>query len=478
MVTKTSPDEIENYGKDASNLRGRADCVYLPENYSELKSVIVACSEKKIPMTISGGRTGLVGGAVPDGGAVISTERMNKIISVDSGKQTALLEPGVFLKDFQAELFKNDFFYPPDPTETTASIGGTVATNASGARTYKYGATRKFVRSLKIILPNGDELFVKRGENFAEGNFLKVMAQSGRSYSFEIPDISIPEIKHAAGYFLKRGMDAIDVFIGSEGTLGVMAEIEVEFLKIPEQVIGGVVFFQNDEDVLPLLQFLKENALVSPRLLEFFDERSISLLKRSFKNIPEVAGSALWFEQETTHKNLDQILGEWAKIIERFTKLSDETWIALDETEHNRIRHFRHALPSAVYELITEKGQRKLGTDMAVPDTAFKDLFEFYKNELKRENFDYVIFGHIGNNHLHVNVFAESDDEFLKARKFYSRCIDKALQLGGTISAEHGVGTIKKEFLKKMYGEDILKKMIEIKHIFDPQFLLSRGVMF
>ncbi|MES2766753.1 MAG: FAD-binding oxidoreductase [Bacteroidota bacterium] len=480
MIIKTSPDVLEIFLKDASNTHGSAEILYLPENHIEVKTVLQECFKNDIPITISGGRTGLVAGALPNGGAIISTERLNTIISIDFKKQTAILQPGVLLKDFQQELLKEDYFYPPDPTETTASIGGTIATNASGARTYKYGATRNFVQSLKVILANGDELFLKRGENFAEGNLLKIISQSGKNYEMEIPDVKMPDIKHAAGYFLKSGMDAIDLFIGSEGTLGIIAEIEVKFLKAPEQVIGGVIFFTKDEDVLPLLQFLKpfKNENLQPRLLEFFDERSIALLKESFKNIPENAGAALWFEQETTFENFDEVLQIWAETIGEFTELADETWIALDKTEHVRIKNFRHALPSAVYERISMNDQKKIGTDMAVPDAAFGELFEFYKSELKRESLDYVMFGHIGNNHLHVNIFAQGEEEFLKAQEFYARCIDKSLKLGGTISAEHGVGKLKTEFLKRMYGEEVLKSMFEIKKTFDEKLLLGRGTMF
>lgn len=480
MIFKTTPEEIQPFLKDASNTRGAAEILCFPESYADILSAVRESFKTTRAITISGGRTGLVGGAVPTGGAVISTERLNTIISIDCKKQTAILQPGVLLKDFQQELLKEGFFYPPDPTETTATIGGTIATNASGARAYKYGATRNWVESIKVILSNGDELFIKRGENVANGNLLKITSESGKTYEIVIPLLKMPQTKHAAGYFLKSGMDAIDLFIGSEGTLGVIAEVEVSFLKAPEKIIGGVIFFEKDESVLPLLQFLKsfKNKNLQPRLLEFFDERSIELLKSTFKNIPQNAGAALWFEQETGSEDYGDFLESWAEIIKKHTGLTGETWIALDDREHDRIKAFRHALPSAVYEKISATGQRKIGTDMAVPDAAFEELFTFYKSELQRGKFEYVMFGHIGNNHLHVNIFANDDEEFLKAQQLYGKCISKALSLGGTISAEHGVGKIKTGFLKEMWGAEITEKMRGIKKTLDEKHLLGRGTMF
>ena len=480
MILKNNPDEIADFLKDASNSVGTADVVYLPESYKELREILRECFIKRIPVTVSGGKTGLVGGAVPNGGAVISLKGMNSILSIDETLQCAILEPGVLLKDFAAELLYRGYFYPPDPTESTATIGGTIATNASGARTYRYGATRHYVKALKIILADGDELYLRRGEVFADGHVLKILSLSGNTYEIIIPDIRMPDIKHAAGYFFKNGMDGIDLFIGSEGTLGVIAEIEVEFLKAPEQLIGGVVFFSKDEDVLPLLHFLKntKNLELSPRLLEFFDERSIVLLKETFKNIPSAAGAALWFEQEATVENADGLLNSWADVIRQYSALADEAWIALHSHEHERIRQFRHALPSAVYERISSAGQRKVGTDMAVGDEQFPELFAFFKNEVARSGLDYVMFGHIGNNHLHVNMFAKNDADFLKAKVLYSVFIDKTLEFGGTISAEHGVGKLKTEFLKRMYDEKAISQMLHCKGVLDPEMLLGRGTVF
>ena len=165
MQTKTAPEEIQNYLTDASNMPGgHAEKLFMPENADEIAQIVREANASGIPVTISGARTGTVGGAVPFGGYVISLERMNKIKSIDRETMTAVVEPGVILGDFQKAVEADGMFYPPDPTEWSCQIGGTVATNASGARSFKYGATRGFVKGLEVILASGQRLKISRGQ--------------------------------------------------------------------------------------------------------------------------------------------------------------------------------------------------------------------------------------------------------------------------------------------------------------------------
>src|SRR5215204_3136682 len=165
MIAKTGLDEIQNYLTDASNMSGgHAEKLFVPESAEDIAEILREANASGTPVTISGARTGTVGGAVPFGGYVISLERMNKIKSIDRETMTAIVEPGVVLGDFQKAVEAEGLFYPPDPTEWSCQIGGTVATNASGARSFKYGATRGFVRGLKVVLANGDRLSISRGQ--------------------------------------------------------------------------------------------------------------------------------------------------------------------------------------------------------------------------------------------------------------------------------------------------------------------------
>ena len=306
MIKKSDQEQIQNYLFDASNTKGFCDSVFFPENEADVKEIFKESSGSKVPVTISGNRTGLTGAAVPFGGNVVSTEKLNKILGLNEG--LVIVEPGVILSDLQKFLNEKELFYPPDPTETSCFIGGTVATNASGARTFKYGATRNFIHSLEIILANGNKLNLERGKVFAKNNLLELTDESGLKYNFRIPDIEMPSTKNAAGYFCKPNMDAIDLFVGSEGTLGTITKVGLKVLKTPETIISSVVFFKTEEDALEFVNearinsfALKENSdenSVNALALEFFDENALRFLQNHFNKIPSSAKAAIWFEQD------------------------------------------------------------------------------------------------------------------------------------------------------------------------------------
>ena len=230
MIIKTSPDEIQNYITDASNFRGNCDAVYIPESADEIQEIMREANAKKTPVTISGNGTGLAGARVPVGGILLSTEKLNRIIGINNKEHYIITEPGVILDNLQKEVNGQKLLYPPDPTEWNCFIGGTIATNASGEKTFKYGPTRNFVEELNLILSDGEKIYLKRGANIAKGNELKLVADSGKKYLIKIPDIKMPHVKNASGYFLKEGMDAIDLFIGSEGTLGIVTRIKLRLV--------------------------------------------------------------------------------------------------------------------------------------------------------------------------------------------------------------------------------------------------------
>ena len=165
MLIKTSPDEIENFLVDASNTKGYCDAVYFPESREEIVEILKKANGEKTPVTISGNHTGLTGSGVPRGGIVISTEKLNKILVINTNEGYAIVQPGVILADFLEEVKNKNYLYPPDPTEDKCFIGGTVATNASGAKTFKYGPTRDYIKELEIILADGEILNLKRALN-------------------------------------------------------------------------------------------------------------------------------------------------------------------------------------------------------------------------------------------------------------------------------------------------------------------------
>jgi D-lactate dehydrogenase (cytochrome) len=393
------------------------------------------------------------------------------------------------LSDFQREAKVRGLLYPPDPTEGSCYLGGTVATNASGARTFKYGPTRAYVRALQVALTTGDLLDIRRGELFAGADgAVKIPLGGGRSIETRLPTYTMPATrKHAAGYFTLPSMDLIDLFIGSEGTLGVVTEVELALLAQPEGVLAGVVFFKTEESLLDFVREARERSLqtraasdegLNARALEYFDGEALNFLRERYPLVPLGAAGAIFFEQETTSSTEERLMGEWLELVEKHDALADESWFGTNEHDRAEMRAFRHALPVMVNEWLARRGQRKVSTDMAVPDAAFPEMLGFYKETLRAGRLSYVIFGHIGDNHVHVNILPRDDAEQAAARETYGRFVERAVSLGGTISAEHGVGKIKREYLRALYGEQHLREMAELKRAFDPACVLGRGNVF
>ncbi|HEY4426007.1 MAG TPA: FAD-binding oxidoreductase [Pyrinomonadaceae bacterium] len=472
MQTKSQPDEIESFLTDASFIRdGHADCVVLPESIDDVSEILARANRDQVAVTVSGAGTGTVGGRVAYGGIVLATDKLNHIKSIDRDG-FAVVEAGVILADLQRAVDQQGFLYPPDPTERGCFIGGNVATNASGARTFKYGPTRNYIRRLKVVLASGEVIDLRRGEVRAGANGRMRIG----TIDLSLPSFHMPETrKNATGYFIAPGMDAIDLFIGSEGTLGVICEIEVRLLPKPEGLLSGVVFFTNEADVLALVADARKHA--DARAIEFFDNKSLNFLREKYPAIPSEAVGAIFFEQETTEATEESILSEWTSLLDQHHALSD-SWFATNEQDQAKLREFRHQLPVLMNEWFAHYKQRKVSTDMAVPDDAFPGLFRLYKDTLTSSGLRYTIFGHIGDNHVHVNILPRDDTEGARARELYVQFLKYAASVGGTLSAEHGVGKLKRDYLHLFYTDDELRAMATIKKALDPNGILGRGNIF
>lgn len=495
MQVKTQVEDLQNYLTDASNMPGgHAERLFVPETADEVAAVLREANEAGASVTISGARTGTVGGAVPFGGYVISLERLNKIKTIDKAAMKAVVEPGVVLADLQKAVEAEGLYYPPDPTEWSCQIGGTVATNASGARSFKYGATREFVSALTVVLSDGDVLKLGRGDVFsnADGR-VELTTESGKKISAKVPTYKRPNVrKNVSGYFNEMPLDAIDLFIGSEGTLGVITEIELRLVLKPEGFFSGVVFFEKHGDLLGFVDEVKAasngNALTDVRasarvrasasLVEYFDDRALSFIREKFPETPEAMAGAVYFEQETTAETEDALFEAWNEMLERHGADIDGSWFTTTDADREKLRAFRHALPVAVNERVVRNKQKKIGTDMAVPDENFAGFLKFQKEMLDASGIDYVIFGHIGDCHLHANLLPKTDEEATRSRHIYGRFVAQTIMLGGCVSAEHGIGKLKSKYLYVAMGERYLNEMAELKKAFDPKGILGRGNMF
>lgn len=498
VQVKTQLDELQNYLTDASNMPGgHAEKLFVAENAGEVAEILREANEKRIPVTVSGARTGTVGGAIPFGGWVISLEKLNKIRSIDKENRMAVVEPGVILADFRKAVDAEGLFYPPDPTEWSCQIGGTVATNASGARSFKYGATRRFVTGLKIVLPNGERLILKRGSAItSDADPIELTTESGNKITAKIPTYERPNVrKNVSGFFNEKPLDAIDLFIGSEGTLGVITEIELSLLPKPEGFFSGIVFFKKDEDLLRFVDEVKRTSFsvrehvagdvadegvrvsLDATLIEYFDDRALNFISEKFPETPSGMAGAVFFEQETTAENEDELFEAWNRLLEKHNADVDVSWFTATEQDLEKMRAFRHALPVSVNERVVRNKQKKIGTDMAVPDENFAGFLKYQKEILDASGIDYVIFGHIGDCHLHANLLPKNDEEATRSRHIYGRFVAQSIMLGGTVSAEHGIGKLKSKYLNVMMGERYLNEMAELKRAFDPNGILGRGNM-
>jgi D-lactate dehydrogenase (cytochrome) len=213
-------------------------------------------------------------------------------------------------------------------------------------------------------------------------------------------------------------------------------------------------------------------------LLEYFDEEALRFIKDKFPETPDGMTGAIFFEQETTEATEDELFLQWNELLEKHRAEIDVSWFTTTEADRQKMRDFRHALPVAVNEWIVKHKQRKVSTDIAVPDKNFASMLRFYKKSLQDRGLQYVIFGHIGDNHVHVNILPKDGDEATRARHLYGRFIAQGIMLGGTISAEHGIGKIKSKYLYVMYGERYLNEMAELKKAFDPNGILGRSNIF
>lgn len=438
---------------DASGFEGWADRLIVLETEEQIREILVEAVRTNTPVTVLGSRTGLTGACVPQGGWAISMERFRKL-EIESG--FARVGPAITLLELRDAAAKTGQFYAPDPTEISASVGGSIATNASGSRSFRFGSTRRHVRALKVALLDGTVCWFRRGETI----------------DFDVPVLPNPETtKNTAGYRLTQGMDWIDLFCGSEGTLGVTLEAEVALLPIPKHLLSGVVFFSHDDDALDAVE--RWRSVPELRMLEYADRPSLDLIRPRYPEIPGAAQAAVLIEAEGDD------LDAWEARLEESHALIEASWFGLEAKDRERFRAFRHAFPEAVVETMTRRGFMKMGTDYAVPLEKDREMLHYYRERLDAElPARYVIYGHLGDAHLHLNMLPTSEEEVKTAKRLLREFAVQAVKLGGTVSAEHGVGKWKAGLLTLQYTPEQIEAMREVKRRFDPHELLGRGTLF
>jgi len=363
----------------------------------------------------------------------------------------------------------------------TASLGGTVATDASGARTYHYGSTRDFVNALTVVLADGKVLQVSRGETFSEnGEF--VLSHTDGETVIPVVGVRMPPVKNTAGYYLKEGMDLVDLFVGNEGTLGIITEVVIGTARLPEGRLFLIVYPGTENQALELAESVKSDSRIICLAMEYLGPHAVDLVRDNggFPGVPGDAACAVYLEVLIENDDVEEAIDE---VLASCGLDAGRTWAGFGSSDLNEMKRFRHLVPETVNRVIGRRkedipGLHKIGTDTAVPQGKLMEFVSNARSAIEKEGIQYVVFGHIGDNHLHFNMMPGSTGELDKAKVLYAGIARESVRLGGTVSAEHGIGRLKKELLKIQFSEDEIKAMRAVKGALDPQLVLNPGVLF
>ena len=476
-----------DYLRDESRRVGRADRIAFPRTEAEVLAALAEAREQKLPVTTQGARTGVTGGAVPEGGLILNLAHMDQILSAENGELR--VQPGATLDAIRAAV-PPGFYFAPDPTEPSASIGGMISCNSSGALSFLHGPTRNHVLGLRVALLNGDVVDLRRGRDKTAGLRFQLGPVSG-----ELPPLRRPAVKNAAGYFVDPDMDLVDLFVGAEGTLGVVTEATLRLLPAPGAVWGLMAFLPSTAAVVGFVDALRQtprDGSAQLAALEYFDSNCLVFLREhadelaskgiSVPNLPD--GSACvyaeWHAPDAAAA--EAALMATAERLPEFGADPDACILADNPHDIEKLKLFRHSAPEMVNSAIDERrkihpGLVKLGTDMSVPDARLADVLALYETDLAASGLEHLIFGHIGANHLHVNILPRHPADYDAGRALYARWAAQVIAWGGSISAEHGIGKLKRDLFRQMAGDAALAQMRALKKCFDPDNLLNPGTL-
>lgn len=515
QIRPMSP-EFEEYLKDESRTTGTANSISFPTSEGDVVDVVRWCDANNQSITAQGARTGLAAGAVPSCGHAMNLSKLNRVLgcAVHGDGFAFQVEPGLSLMELNKMIATKSFdttawddasltayhafldaplqFYPPDPTESTCSVGGMVSCNASGARSFLYGSVRGHVQGLRVVRSDGDVLSLRRGETMAQGRQLTLHCESGKPIALDLPTYQMPITKNASGYYIADDMDAVDLFIGADGTLGIVTAVTIVTTPLPREIWGVSCFFDTQAQALDFVIALRQHP-AHLAAVEYFDPHALTILRTqketgtAFKQLPHIptAYQACVFcelhcdDPDTAQQTLFT-LGD---TMEQVGGHSHHTWVARNEGDLHLLQFFRHAVPESVNMIIDQRKKvepiiTKLGSDMSVPDCQLQAVFQLYKQTLQEADLEYAIWGHIGNNHLHVNILPRNSDDFYKGKELFKLWAQKTTAMGGAVSAEHGVGKLKSSFLELMYGTTAIHEMRALKSALDPHYTLNIGNLF
>ena len=406
----------------------------------EISAIMKHAYERSIPVTVRGSGTGLVGSAVAvEGGILLETTMMNKILELDEDNLTVTVQPGVLLMELAAFAEDHDFLYPPDPGEKSATIGGNISTNAGGMRAVKYGVTRDYVRALTVVMPNG-----------------------------EIMQLGSKVVKNSSGYSLK------DLIIGSEGTLAIITEAVLKLMPLPKHSVSLLVPFPDMKTAIESVPKIIRSKVI-PTAIEYMSRDTIlfseSYLGKKFPDKKNDAYILLTFDGNTDH----QVQSDMQTVADLCLEIGAlDAYIVDTEERKKSVWSARSAFLEAIKASTTEMDE----CDVVVPRSKVDEFIKYTHKIAADENVRIPSFGHAGDGNLHVYICRDELDEETWEKKL-AHCFDlmykKAEELGGLVSGEHGIGYAKKGYMKKQYGDDQILLMQGIKKAFDEKNILNPG---
>ncbi|HPP42802.1 MAG TPA: FAD-linked oxidase C-terminal domain-containing protein [Syntrophorhabdaceae bacterium] len=436
----TSLEDRRCYSYDARTDGAVPDLVVFPSSAKEVSAILILANRYLFPVIPRGQGTGLTGGSIPiKGGVVISFTRMNRILEIDTKNLIAVVEPGVITFELQQEVAKYGLFYPPDPASYKySSIGGNVGECAGGPNSLKYGVTRDYVLGLEVVQPTG-----------------------------EIINTGVKTMKGVVGYDLTR------LFVGSEGTLGVITKIILKLIPLPESKATILALFQEVEDAAEAVSAIIAAKIV-PSTMEFMDKASIKCSEQANPmGLPEGIGGLLLIEVDGDKESIKVQAEKIKKIV--FEKKAIQCNVTEDLKEADRLWQARRTLSQATYNL----NPVKIAEDVVVPRSNIPVLIRALEEMEKRFGIPILSFGHAGDGNFHVSIMIkDTPEDRAKAEEAVKAIFEETIRLGGTLSGEHGIGTSKSAYIGMELSPEVITTMKKIKKLFDPNNILNPGKIF
>ncbi len=489
------PAIVAAFLSDAAHVPGgHAAGVTFPRTEADVAAAVMSASR----VLAVGAQSSLTGGATPRGDLVLSTRALTSIGSPSDGLVRA--GAGVPLVELQRHLASHGLYYPPVPTYEGASVGGTIATNAAGAATFKHGSTRAWVEALTVVLASGLVLDVARGGVVAgEDGWMRIPIEGGATVDIPVPHYAMPHVpKLSAGYFARPGMDLVDLFVGSEGTLGVIVVATLRVIPRPRRCVV-LIACREDAQATAVTATLRREAQQAWQGRGPLDVAAVEYMDaRSLHGVPDgtfaragvarpAAGTVFLLLQIETGADDAPALDRLAAVLTAHGVAGDP-WVAGPDDERGaaRLLELREAVPASVNAVVAaaqaqvHPGIHKTAGDMIVPFERLDESIALYRRAFETRGLDYAIWGHASDGNLHPNVLPRSLDDVSRGSEAIREMARAVIAMGGSPLAEHGVGrsALKQELLRTLYGEAGIDGMRAVKRALDPAWKLAPGVLF